>query len=195
MRHLVLSLLVVLCAGCAGVGVTPGEGGGSDSAAAATACLGNTALPPVLAGRLRPVDDPALLAHALGEPMAGGLCQGQVYQVREDARVRVYRAWNSTNPGSELGQWWAAQEPAGKVAQYRRDYEICYQWSPLDRLTHCMLAAGARVVVGTGQSARCSEFLAYPVSAAQQIFIEDAGAVVTDCETFDAEFSWRPVAR
>lgn len=116
-------------------------------------CLGSTALGPGQAGSFEAVDDPVLLAKTLGTAGNGGLCQGQVYQSKVATRVTLYRAWNSTNPPSRLGNWWSFQQPQGRVSEYRRMDEICYQWSPLDMLVECTLQPGTRVVVGNGQSA------------------------------------------
>lgn len=160
----------------------------SGDSAAPSACEGEPTPPPAFAAKLEPIEDPELLASALGEPTKGMLCQGEVYEVTET--FTIYRAWNSTNPGSELGKWWAFSEPAGSVAQYREDYEICYQWSPLDKMTRCTLEAGTKIVVGNGQSAYCSEYLSYPASATLQIYLEDADSATEQCEAFTAEFAW-----
>jgi hypothetical protein len=151
-------------------------------------------LPVKVAALFEAVEDEALLKSALGEPNKGMLCQGKVYRLKKDAVVVLYRAWNSTNPQSRLGKWWAFDRPNGKVARYRTDYQICYQWSPLDKLTHCILKGGAEVVVGTGQSAECSQYLIYPASVALQAYIEDAASSVSDCRDYDALFSWQPVS-
>lgn len=156
----------------------------------ARSCLGDTKLPAELAGNFEPVDDEELLNKALGNPDEGKLCRGQVYQSKAETQVAVYRAWNSTNPHSKFGGWWAFQRPEGKVSSYRADYEICYQWSPLDKLVACTLDPGVKVVVGTGQSARCSQYLTYPVSDKRQVFIESASNSVSDCLVYDGNFSW-----
>lgn len=157
----------------------------------ANGCIGSTELPAKYKGKFIAVEDAALLADSLGEPSKGKLCQGQVYELKQGESVVIYRAWNSTNPRAKKGKWWAASKPKGKTAGYREDYEICYQWSPLDKLTSCTLKAGTKVVIGNGQSAECSQYLTYPVSAAQQIYIENAAASVEDCKTYDAVFSWK----
>jgi hypothetical protein len=113
--------------------------------------------------------------------------------VSDDVDVTVYRSWNSTNPGSRLGKWWTFYRPDGKIAQYRSDYEICYEWSPLDKLVHCKLKPGTKVVVGTGQSIRCSKYLSYSSSTAKQIYIENSSLTLSDCRDYDLLFSWRPV--
>ncbi|MDA0740183.1 MAG: hypothetical protein O3A59_14875 [Nitrospirae bacterium] len=153
-------------------------------------CIGTTQVPVELVGQFEAVDDEALLHLALGEPTKGKLCQGQVYLSKDRSHITIYRAWNSTNPNSAMGQWWAFNQPVGKVSRYRADYEICYEWSPLDTLTRCTLRPGTKVVIGTGQSAECSEHLTYPISAEPQMYIVDASTVVSDCTTYDSEFSW-----
>ncbi len=158
-----------------------------------SACVGSVALPGEFAGQFKPVEDEALLSAAKGAPNAGSLCDGKVYVTGDSVDITVYRAWNSTNPGSRMGKWWAFYRPDGKVAQYRTDYEICYQWSPLDKLTHCRIKAGTKVVIGTGQSAKCSEYLTHPPSAAKQIYIDDASSALSDCRDYDLVFSWKPV--
>lgn len=155
------------------------------------ACVGSTALPASVAQQFTAVEDAALLTKAVGEPNKGALCQGQVYQTKPGAKLVLFRAWNSTNPGSKLGKWWAFNQPQGKVADYRKDYEICYQWSPLDMLVSCTLKPGEKVVIGNGQSAQCSQYLTYPVSAAQQIYIDQAETALSDCKTLNGTFAWQ----
>ncbi|MEM7408344.1 MAG: hypothetical protein AAF458_23850 [Pseudomonadota bacterium] len=180
-----ISLLML--AGLSGCTVVPVA---QDQSTHGAACIGTTRLPDALAGAFTAVEDTALLQSALGAPDDGKLCQGQAYELRPAARVRVFRAFNSTNPNSRLGRWWVFDKPAGPVASYRARYEICYQWSALDKLVQCTLKPGARIVLGTGQSARCSEFLTYPVSEAQQIYVAEPAAV-ENCRDFEGVFSWQ----
>lgn len=154
-------------------------------------CVGTTALPPAVAGSFEAVDDPALLTKSLGTENKGSLCQGQAYRSKAGAQVLLYRAWNSTNPGSQLGHWWAFDRPEGSVAAYRKNYEICYQWSPLDALVQCSLKPGTKLIVGNGQSAQCSAYLAYPASATQQVYIDDAVSALSDCVSYQGVFEWR----
>ncbi|EPP4294759.1 hypothetical protein [Vibrio navarrensis] len=151
-------------------------------------CIGSTTIDGELSSQFNPIQDTSLLSQAIGEPLQGKLCQGAVYESTQE--VTIYRAWNSTNPNSQLGQWWSFQLPSGYTADYRKNFEICYQWSPLDKLAKCTLKAGAKVVVGNGQSAKCSEYLSYPVSAAQQVFISDAASSVQDCQIYDSVIAW-----
>lgn len=155
------------------------------------ACSGTTALPLPLASSFESAEDSALLAKAIGKKDQGSLCNGQVYQSKAGSQIRLFRAWNSTNPKSKLGNWWAFAKPAGKIADYRKDYEICYQWTPLDMLVECTLKPRVKVVVGAGQSAQCSQYLTYPVSATQQIFIDNAETALSDCKIFSGVFSWQ----
>ncbi|MFQ3219577.1 MAG: hypothetical protein ACJAUL_001853 [Paraglaciecola sp.] len=162
------------------------------------ACLGNTELPPSLAGQFTPVSDPSLLANATAPAGEGKLCQGQVYQANDGEKITVYRAWNSRNSYTRLGSWWAANKPAGKTSDYQTNYEICYIWSPLDKMVQCDLKPGTKVVIGTGQSTFCAPPppAKYPstyileVSAKKQVYIENTADVVTNCRDFNNEFSW-----
>ena len=156
-------------------------------------CPGNVDLPAELANQFEAVTDDALLNSTISAANAGNLCQGRVYQAKTNVKVTLYRAWNTTNPNSRLGHWWAFTKPTGKTAQYRTDYEICYQFSPLDKLSQCQLAAGAKIVVGTGQSVKCSDYLTYPAAAAKQVYIQDAGSVLNSCQDFDEVFDWQVV--
>jgi hypothetical protein len=155
------------------------------------ACIGTTQLPPDLQDSFELITDKALLDSTLGAPEQGKLCQGKVYQAKNSVDITLFRAWNSTNANSRLGKWWTFTQAAGNVARYRTDYEICYQWSPLDKLTQCKLKAGAKIVLGTGQSAQCSDYLTYPVSQTQQVYIDD-GAALENCSDSDALFLWQP---
>ncbi|MGF1716875.1 hypothetical protein L4D08_18590 [Photobacterium chitinilyticum] len=184
MKWILNGLLIVVIQGCVSDPVTTAN-------VQEQMCVGTTELSHDLSDKFEEVQDPASLSQALGEPLEGKLCQGTVYQSTQE--VTIYRAWNSTNPGSQLGQWWSFTRPSGKTAGYRKDYEICYQWSPLDKLTRCTLKPGTSVVVGNGQSAKCSEYLSYPVSQKQQVFITNASDATQTCESYDSVMSWERV--
>lgn len=177
MRLLVCLLMLVALIGCATSPPQP--------------CKGDIRLPETLAADFEAIDDPALLAQSLGSPDAGSLCQGQVYRAKTGTAVRVHRAWNSTSAKSERGHWWVFERPAGSISDYRDDFAICYEFSPLDRLVSCTVKPGATLVVGTGQSIKCSEYLTYPVSAAQQVYIADATSALADCSVQQGYFDWR----
>ncbi len=190
MKFMSCLLAVLIVSGCAQFGsdkVTLS----ADAAGSPLACRGTTQPPKSLASILEPVKDNALLKASLGAPEEGKLCQGKVFRVKPGKSLTLFRAWNSTNPNSQFGQWWAFEQPSGKVASYREDYEICYQWSPLDKLSRCEIQAGTLLVVGTGQSAKCSEYLTYSESSAQQIFIENAKLAAENCSSFDLMFKWQ----
>jgi len=187
------AMLLGSCATPAGRAVSPGSGGPAVAAAPDTArCPDDGGLPQELRQHLAESPAPELLGQALGAPGEGRLCSGRVYTVTGKGTVTVYRLWNSTNPQSRLGRWWGLARPEGSVSGYRRDSAVCYQWSPLDRLTACTLQPGARLVVGPGQSAECSQYLTYPASPALQVYIDDASAAVAGCRDYEAYFDWRP---
>lgn len=191
-----LALSVALLSGCAvnsnGTNTTSAANNSEVTAPISNNnCIGSTTPPAHLQGQLVAITDDALLQQSLGEPEKGKLCQGQVYQTT--APIVLYRAWNSTNPGSELGLWWATGEPQGETARYRENYEICYQWSPLDKMTQCTIATGTKLVIGNGQSAYCSQYLTYPVSEHQQVYLTDAKTATQNCVQADAVFQWQPV--
>ena len=183
MKRILLSSLFVLVQGCSSystesVNVTE------------QTCIGSVELPQELALQFTPVQDEALLSEALGEPLRGKLCQGKVYQSKKDTQVVIYRAWNSTNPNSKLGQWWSFVQPVGRISEYREDYEICYQWSPLDKMVKCTLKPETNVIVGNGQSATCSEYLKYKISEKQQVYIADTSNTVVGCEEYNGVMAW-----
>ncbi len=157
----------------------------------AQSCSGSFNLPEHLANKFEKIEDKELLNEALGLPNKGKLCQGQVYKSKVDTQITIFRAWNSTSPNSKFGKWWAFQKPTGKISTYRSEYEICYQWSPLDKLVSCILKPEVKIVVGTGQSAECSEYLTYQVSDKQQIYIDNASMSLASCTIFSGEFSWK----
>ncbi len=187
MRNLFTSILILALYGCVGYPVE-NETKITDTA---QLCLGSSNLPENLTSKFEAIEDIQLLNEALGSPNKGKLCQGQVYKSKEDTQITIFRAWNSTNPKSKFGKWWAFKKPSGEISKYRSEYEICYQWSPLDKLVSCTLKSETQVVIGTGQSVECSRYLTYPVSVKQQIYIDDASISLINCTTFNGEFSWK----
>ena len=197
MKNIITTVLLFSCAGCSTIIESPTPPTAEKDTAEQTAasmspvCPGDIELPAELQGQFIAAEDQELLQRSIGKEDAGKLCQAKVYQAKENAQITIYRSWNSTNPNSQMGNWWAAKQPQGRVADYRVDYEICYQWSPLDMMTQCTLKPGTKVVIGTGQSALCSEYLTYPASAKKQIYIEAANEVVSDCNVYNAKFTWQ----
>lgn len=131
------------------------------------ACVGSIESMP--AG-LSPVEDAALLQEALGKTGEGKLCAGRVFTASQAGSVTVYRVWNSAKSYTEFGKWWSLSKPTGTVASYREENAICPEWSELNQLTRCTLKAGAKVVIGPGQSASCMT-LTYGKSAVNQVYM------------------------
>lgn len=190
MKLPLLMLSVLVLSGCQLVPARPVQDLVSEPPVPdANGCIGTTDAPAALADKLALTTDPTLQQQALGEAGKGGLCKAAVYEVTH--AFTLYRAWNSTYGGSRLGNWWAFSQPSGLIAGYREDYEICYQWSPIDKLVRCSVKPGTRLVIGPGQSASCSQYFSYDVSAAQQVYIDNASAAMLDCNDFDAVFRWQ----
>lgn len=95
MKWILNGLLIVVIQGCVSDPVTTAN-------VQEQMCVGTTELNHDLSDKFEEVQDPASLSQALGEPFEGKLCQGTVYQSTQE--VTIYRAWNSTNPGSQFGQ-------------------------------------------------------------------------------------------
>jgi hypothetical protein len=203
-KKLIVIPFIVFVGGCASQ-ITPASkaaianDNSNDDVVTQSACEGNTQLPAELIGKFDAVTDPELLARAIGEPEKGGLCEGQVYVAKAGETSVVYRSWNSRNDYTKFGSWWAPTLPLGSERTYREDFNICYTWSPLDKLVKCELKAGTKVVVGPGQSAICPPINEYPKtyiippSAKKQVYIENAQETTTNCVVFNSEFNWTPV--
>ena len=185
MKKILVCLIVLLAIGCSSINFNKAN------VIPASNCLGNTEIPQAYSDQFMEVEDESLLKSALGSPNEGKLCWGKVYVSKQGSNVMIYRAWNSTNPNSQMGQWWVFEEPTGLISNYRNNYEICHQWSPLDKLVSAKLKPGAKIVVGTGQSAKCSEYLTYPTSASKQIFIENASNSVEILNEYELIFNWQ----
>lgn len=134
------------------------------------------------------MDDPTLLASALGAAGAGKLCAGAVFEATRP--LTLYRVWQRDRAYTELGRWWTFERPEGPRDRYRGQNVICPEWSALDAWSRCELRAGARFVLGPGQSARCEGGLTLPVSPTNQVYIDnDARAqrvFVERCEPLGA---------
>lgn len=134
--------------------------------AAANTCVGTVAAVP---GGLRPIDDDALLQAAAGAPGMGKLCSGKVFVAEQP--VTVYRVWDRAKAYTAYGSWWSFSQPQGPRERYRREEDICPEWSPLDVMSSCTLKIGTRIVVGPGQSVNCANQLNFPPSAENQVYI------------------------
>jgi hypothetical protein len=162
-RAMVLSVAFSLLACQAALADQPEANGNSG-------CAGEVGLPPP---GLNEVQDPGLLAQAIGRPMQGKLCTGKVFRVTgySGAQVQVYRVWDASKPYTAYGSWWSFDPPLGPRDVYRQANEICPAWSALNKVSRCTVKVGAEIVVGPGQSAVCDNALSYPVSPVNQVFI------------------------
>jgi hypothetical protein len=120
------------------------------------------------------VEDPELFDTAVMPVNEGGLCEGIVLEVAANLEepIPVYRVWDQSKSYTEIGRWWAFEEPKGPRSTYREDYDICPAWSALDKMTVCTLKPGARIVVGPGQGTFCEASGRYLApSPENQVFI------------------------
>jgi len=180
--RLTQSLLPITLLACAATTPTPTA---ATTPPAAAACVGSVATPPEGA---RMVEDPTLLASAIGADGAGKLCVGAVFEAT--APITVYRVWQRDRAYTELGRWWSLARPEGPRERYRTENAICAEWSALDVWSRCEIRAGARFVLGPGQSARCGADVVIPRSATNQVYVDNdtrAGRVfVEHCEQLGA---------
>jgi hypothetical protein len=145
------------------------------SAPAPLACPG--AIPAVADLELAP--ELPIAAKALGKEGDGRLCQAKAFRVK--ASMTVHRVWDGAKPESRIGRWWALEAPRGTTADYRRAYAICSEWSAANRSVSCKLKAGAEVVLGTGQSAKCADGTVYPAASTLQMFVADPASAIEGC--------------
>ncbi|WP_205744408.1 hypothetical protein [Dyella sp. M7H15-1] len=185
-------LMLIALSGCSGT--LPTNASRADNTASAVAmtsgapCAGTVMAP----FGLSEVSDPDLLKSALGMAGKGGLCAGKVYRV--DQPLTVYRVWDSGNPNAQFGRWWTFNPPTGPLDTFRSAYEICPEWSRLDKIKQCRLKAGQKIVLGTGQSAQCASHLSYAQSADLQVFIpndtRDPNNMVLDVDHCLPDANW-----
>ena len=149
------------------------------------ACVGDVMEPPP--GLVETVNT-ALLAESLGAAGEGKLCAGKVFKVTYP--FSVYRVWDSANTSSAYGRWWSFSPPQGPRESYREANEICTSWSALDRLSVCTLKIGAFIVIGPGQSAKCTD-ASYAKSAVNQVYVQnDAKNKQYDVENCISSDKW-----
>jgi hypothetical protein len=177
-------LAFVLIAGCADISHVPESFSvGIDG----KACVGTVIDPP--AG-LTEISDTELFQSALGGSEQGKLCTGKVFIV--ETPVTVYRVWDSSKSYTAFGRWWSLFYPEGSRDNYRKANVICPEWSALDRMSVCFLKIGARVVIGPGQSAKCSDSKVYPQSPVNQVYVPNDSRsnqiFVDNC----TEAEWQP---
>lgn len=161
---LVLSLVI---AGCASL---PGPDRAADVGIDGIACVGSVVgdVP-----GLREAGDSALLGNAQLQTGKGGVCSARVFSVT--APVVLYRVFDAGNPRSKFGSWWSLQRPTGSREQYRAANAICKEWSALDRMVSCEVRPGSQIVVGTTQSAVCSDGTTYPKTDTNQVYVANDG--------------------
>jgi hypothetical protein len=110
-------------------------------------------------------------------------------------RITVWRVWDSTHPTGEVGKWWTLAPPRGSVSEFRRTFDVCKEWSQLDRLTTCTLLPGMRVVVGSGHGVHCNH-TSYPDSDRAQVYIPESECTprfkATKTPYQSLQFSWAP---
>jgi hypothetical protein len=207
-----LSLVLIACGGAAQPPAVPEPGLVATATATATAAPAVTAPPikvttpaPTTAACAGPIatpppglvkaDEPAP-AWSIGEPGKGSLCAGEVFIAK--GPVTVYRlfsaSWKDSKLAGPKGAFWTLDRPGGTAATYRNVYEICKEWNDLDMINECTIEAGARVVLGPGQSATCDKSdTSYPRSAANQVVLvkkADGSVPVVDCK--EAAHKWAP---
>lgn len=116
------------------------------------------------------------------------------YLVRQ--KTPVWRVWDSTHSDGEVGRWWTLAPPRGSVSEFRKTFDVCREWSQLDRLTTCTLLPGMRVVVGSGHGVRCNPFTSYPDSNRSQVYIPESECTpefkATKTPSQSLQFSWAP---
>ncbi|MCG7547560.1 hypothetical protein [Pseudoalteromonas sp. Of7M-16] len=178
-RLAVLSSSMLLLAACNSTSVTTQE-----IAQSTASCVGNIDNPPGLTA----VPEASMPKGVVLPAEQGGLCKGQVFVTTKE--ITIWRAWNSEYSGSKLGKWWTFDKPKGSISKYRRDNIICPSYSPLDMLVSCKIKVGTQVVIGPGQSAKCSDYFSYPASKTNQIYLADAQSTTVECQSYDGRFSW-----
>jgi hypothetical protein len=142
-------------------------------------CAGSINVP----SGLTPVENPSLLNMALGAPGKGGLCLGEVFEVKK--KHLVYRVYSS-NTENQFGHWWTFDKPDNvSRAEYRQVEDICTSWSELDLMVACELVLDTELALGPGQSANCPgpPSMTYPASPNNQIYFASAQLSVAQCST------------
>lgn len=158
------------------------------TSAAANACVG-TVEDHLDGARL--VEDPALLARAVGRSNEGKLCAARVFEATRS--ITVYRVSQADRAQREPGRWWSLARPSGTREGYRAANVICADWSALDVLAQCEVRVGARFVVGNGQSVRCTDGTILAQSESIQVYIDndtrEGRVLVERCQSLGA---WPP---
>lgn len=153
----------------------PSSSGAMPSPDAPTACVGGV---PTIA-ELEASPKATIPEKAIGKAGDGRLCEAKAFRVR--TALTVHRVWDGAKPESRVGRWWALEAPKGTTSDYRKAYAICPEWSAANRSVTCKVKAGAEVVLGTGQSAKCADGTVYPAAATVQMFVPDPASSIEGC--------------
>jgi hypothetical protein len=173
-KSLCCTLLLIGLSACSSMATTPSSAQVIQATQAVSidgqACMlnGVDALPEATV-----VNDPAMLALALGASLKGGICAGKTFKINQP--LQVYRLWDGQVAASQYGSWWALTRPSGSRDAYRQDYGICPNWNALNRLTVCSVKPGTVIVIGSTQSVQCDDG-SYGVSPSSQVFIKNNAA-------------------
>jgi hypothetical protein len=164
----IAALTVVLAlSGCANL---PGDPGAGERGIDGQACTGS--VDTAVSGLLETAN-PLLLTKTRLQQGKGGVCAARVFAVV--APVTLFRVFDASNPHSKFGSWWSLRRPSGTKDDYRAANAICKEWSSLDRVVACEIRPGTQVVIGTTQSAQCSDGSTYPQTAVNQVFVPNDG--------------------
>lgn len=137
------------------------------------------------------ITDVNVLKNSVFPKDKGGLCKGSIFKVEKP--IVVYRVWNSSYEPSAKGNWWTFDKPTGTLEKFRKDYAVCCQWGPKDKMDSCTLKVGSKIVVGPGQSVDCTQEknrggndcndTRYEISEKNQVYIHDPVNNVENCVT------------
>ena len=155
--------IALVISGCA---YLPRDSSAGENGIDGEACTGSVA---ITDPGLLETANPFLLTRAKLQKGKGGVCSAKVYAAV--APVVLYRVFDASKPHSKFGSWWSLKAPSGSKADYRAANAICKEWSALDRVISCEVRPGTQVVIGTTQSAECSDGSTYPQTAVNQVFV------------------------
>lgn len=167
-QHIAGSFLVLLlAAGCSTLSTDPAS---RQVGVDGEACVGSIDPTP---SALTQVTSRALLSHAQLASGKGGTCLAKSVSVATP--LVLYRVFDSANPHSKFGSWWALSRPTGTKENYRMAYAICPEWSNLDRFVSCEVRPGTELVIGTTQSTFCADGSMLPKTKELQVFVPNDG--------------------
>lgn len=123
----------------------------------------------------------------------------KIYKVIKDGLI-IYRVWNHSNPQSEYGNWWTFEYPEDGtyVQTYRKENGICSEWSPLDMLSSAEIKRASFIIVGSGASVECNEFVKYStdIVTSTQVYIDSPTKKLQHVKTIGRDgFLWLDPSR